>query len=323
MASNADELLGRFISGLPEQTLKSFVTFNNCGVSTETCLALARHSYSLTELHLCFSADTISSMALLRSCTGVERLKLEIPPTLDLEANHNDVFNDLMSWIRECESLKSLELDHFKCAASLLAPLLVRDVTPLEELVISGDAPYIMKDCTKFHQALANLSYLKALDLYGDAEECSRDDIDALVESLGKVSTLKKLKLRGVSDYFSDESIMTLLLALQDLEEVWVSGLSSSDDVLSVLPTLPRLRSITYAAFNSTFTSHGLMTAVEQLGPGNSGLEINVPFAEPSQLIHEDELNIIRDAIFNKVGGRLEYQATRDPDVSEFEGDSD
>lgn len=320
-APQADIQLGKFITGLRSQSLKSFVTIGNCGISTETCLALNKHSESLMELNLCFGPDAIPAIVLLKSCTSIEKLQLEIPPSTNLEQAQNDVFLEMIEWLQVCHALRSVILSEVTSAAAIVTPLLLNDNIHIEELYVSAKAGmYSMKDSMAFHQALANKKSLKMLSLSGEGEETTRDDIEALVASLCQLGNLRKLQLRGVADYFSDEAIICIFASLKNLEEVYIGSLGTSDEVLDAVAALPKLRSINFMGITS-FTSSGLLSLVAQLGSGNAGFEISISNANPETLISEAELLKVRKALFEKVSGRLEYIALRDPEVSEFEGD--
>jgi hypothetical protein len=321
--TEADRQLGAFISGLPTQILTELITISNCGVSSDTCTALNKHGDSLKRLELNFNADAVPAIALLKGCTAVESLHLEIPGTIDLESAHPEVFLELVNWLPQCTQLKEINLTEFKNGPSILLPLFLADSihlgeASLEVRTLASEASYSVKENREFHRALMHQKSLTTLRLRGDSEGVMRDDIDALVDSVIQLTNLKHLELRGVADYFSDTQLVRLFTALSNLEEVYVGGFGVSDAILPAVASLKRLRVINFVAI-TRFSREGLLDFVEELGPGNEGLHLSVDNADPMALLTDEEVAEVREALSEKVQGRIDYIPLRDPNVSEFE----
>lgn len=321
LGSESDHQLGSFIGGLPNQMLKDLTTYSACGVAMETCLALNNHGKSLRKLELNFGPDAVPALALLKECTSVESLHLEIPGSVDLENTHKEVFLELINWLGECRNLREITLTEFKSGPAVLTPLLLSDVVHLEEVSLNAhNSLYSVKDNREFHKALSHQKTLQTLCLRGDAEEVVRDDIDAIIDSVCQLSNLKKLELRGVADYFSDAELIRTLTPLSELEEVYIGGYGVSDAVLSTVSSLKKLRAMNFVAITS-FTCDGLLEFVDALGPGNDALHVSVDNADPQSLMTDEEVALVREALAAKVGGRLDYIPLRGKLTLEIEAD--
>lgn len=243
----------------------------------------------------------------------VEDVALEIDQFADLEGAHQDSFEDLVEWLRQCKRLKRLSLDGFKAAPKILTPLLLSNDVRLQELEVQGPhrALYSMKDSRYFHQALDNQSGLVSLCLRGDPDEVVYDDNEALIESVRKLTQLRELKFPGhpgVTDYFDDEKIMKLLAPLRHLSSLYIGGYGITDAVLDTIAGLTRLQYISFQAVTS-FTQSGLLRFIDQLGPGNESISLSVDNANPDSLIEESDLREIREALWAKVRGRFDVSS--------------
>jgi hypothetical protein len=167
-----------------------------------------------------------------------------------------------------------------------------------------------------------------------------RDDLDTLVDSLKQLYQLRDLKLL-LPEVLRDEHLVTILSKLKSLEDLYVSGLELNDVVLESVAGLPNLRNVTLSGI-SKFTADGLLGFVSLLGPGNSGIRLSVDMADPDTMLSDHSVGMIRERLVENTGGTLEYMTLRgmygllsytsrrqtngsnsDPNVSEFEGDSD
>lgn len=320
-AEDRDHKLSKFISAIRPQSLQFFEAITDIGASAETFLALNTHSKSLKELRLCVSNDSIPHLALLNGCTALESLYIESRHgNIDLASAHNDVFLELQTWLQNCQSLRSLTFDQIQSASTLVTPVLLSPSIQLTHLTID---PYIPKDNQLFHQALTHQrNTLQHLSLTGETEGMYRDDIDILVESLTKLTNLKELRLYLVQEVFHDEHLIPIFRALTLLDDIYITGMEIKDEVLDSVATLPYLKSVEFSGI-SKFTADGLLQFIERLGPGNKGIRLMVDMADPETLLSDDTVNLIRETLLEKAGGRLEYIPWRDPNISEFEGDSD
>lgn len=342
ISEDSDHKFASFLSSMRPNSLTSLQTISDIRASAETYLALNHHGQSLEELRLTCSNDSAPHLSLLQGCIALKNLRIDdIHGTVDLEATQHDVFLEMIAWLRKCENLQRLSFFNFISGAAIMTPVLLENSIKLTSLDID---PYTLKEHKTFHQALVHQqSSLRNLSLSGDTDGMYRDDLDILVESLKQLRELRDLKLI-LPEILRDEHFVTIIGSLQLLEDLYVSGLELNDIVLDSLAGLPNLRSVTLSGI-SKFTMNGLLDFVSRLGPGNQGIRVTIDMADPDSLLTDDVLNIIRDCLLEKTGGSLEYMAFRgrlaripslklrdhsvpvlthvDPNISEFEGDSD
>ncbi len=303
-ADHSDQKLSSFILGLRPQKLRFLEIISSAGVGAQSCRALNSHSCSLKELKLSLTSEALPHLALLKDCTAVETLQLtDVNRVTDIETAHPEVFQEIVSWLKQCNHLHHLGFSGFKSAAAILGKVLQERKTELRKLEVDY---YVAKDHAEFHQALAEQHSLHALFLKGDSEGMTQDDIALLVRSLTELKNLRELEMRGVSDWFSDKHIIAIATSLLDLEDLYVSGYGVTDAIWEAIGRLARLRSITLNAITS-FTLHGLLGFVSSLGPSNQGLVVAVDMADPTNCLTEDEQALVRMAIEDTVGGRFEY----------------
>lgn len=313
----ADPQLAQFLSGLRPNTLESFeiISFSNIGV--ESFLALNCHRESLAELKLSnLTADSVLALTMLKSCTSLKLLHLEdLLGATDLERTQNDVFLEVVAWLRDCKNLQEISLKKFMSAPAIMTPLLLENQIHLLKITVEG---YIMRDSRDFHQALAHQQTLEGLWLKGDGEDVVRDDIDILVESLSKLRHLRELSLGDVSDYFRDEHICNLARNLPELEGFWTSGYGITDAVWRDMSGLRKLRRLEFAAMTS-FSADGILQFISMLGHGNKGLVLAIMNADVDSNLTDVEQALIRETLSTKVDGRWDFALFRGmPAVDHF-----
>ncbi|KAF2263736.1 hypothetical protein CC78DRAFT_496246 [Lojkania enalia] len=316
-----DHKFAKFIGSIRPQSLRMIETISDIGVGAKSFHALNAHSESLKDLRLCVSTDSLPYLSLLRRCTALEALRIEdIHGTINLEKTQNDVFLETIEWLRSCGDLRRLSFTKLQSASSIIAPVLLEDCIRLSKLEIDS---YMPKDSQLLHQALVHQRWsLRFLSLNGDTDGMFRDDVDILVDSLKQLTELRVLKLLLVQEIFQDEHLITIIDNLRLLEDLYITGIELKDGVLECIGNLTNLRSIAFAGI-SKFTTDGLFEFISRLGPSNQGIRVMVDMADPDTLLSDEEVMLIRDSLNEKVGGTLEYTLWRDPNVSEFEGDSD
>jgi len=309
--TGSDEKLGSFISGLPSQMLRELTTISGCGVSLQTCTALNNHGQTLQKLELDFGFEAIPALALLKGCTNVRVLHLEISATVDMAETHKEVLTELINWLNSCTSLREITLTEFMCGPTILTPLLLSEEIRLEEVSLNAVRNlYNGGEHRDFHLALAHQKTLKTLDLRGNAEDMVRDDIDALVDSVSQLVNLQSLKLHGLADYFSNPEIIRCLAPLTNIEEVYIGGWNVTDSVLTTVATLKKLHTLNFAAITA-FTCDGLLSLVEKLSSGQDGFHLSIDDADPMRMINEEEVKLIHESLQAKVGGTLDYLPLR------------
>ncbi|KAI9820264.1 MAG: hypothetical protein M1827_005886 [Pycnora praestabilis] len=313
----ADQQLASFFSGLRPQTVEYFQIYSYSDIGPASFIALSNHSISLKELRLSgLKAESVAGLSLLKECTAIELLFLDdFSGTTDLEKTQNDVFLEIIAWLTACKRLRSISLKKFINGPSILTPVLLENDIHLERLELEG---YTMRDNMEFHQALPHQEDLQGLMLKGDGEDVVRDDLDVLIGSLTKLTNLRDLELREISDYFGDEHIRRLARALPKLEEFWTSGYGISDAIWNDMSLLGNLRSLSFNAMTG-FTMNGLLNYISSLGQGNKGLTISVLNADTESNLDEHELGLVRETLASKVEGRFDFVPMGDPDQSDFE----
>lgn len=308
-ADCADHKLSVFLSSVRPQTLRFFETISDVRVGPETCLALNNHCQSLKTVKMSLKSEALPHLAFLKGCTAVENLQLtDTDRTVELEKTEHDVFLEIVAWLRECRNLRELGFTNFLSAAAIVTPLLLEEHIQLQRLQVDY---YVAKDNRNFHMALAHQPSLRSLFLKGDGYDgVTRDDLDTMVESLGRLTELRELEFRGVSDLFDEARIVYLAEHLKNLEDLYVGGTEVTDAVWEELASVKNLRSLTFVAL-SKFTTDGLLEFISKLGPGNRGIVLTIDNAHQDDYLSEEEQSLVREALFAKVGGRFEYTLWR------------
>jgi hypothetical protein len=308
LTTDRDHKLAKFIGSVRPQSLRMIETISDIGAGAETFAALNGHSATLQELKLCVSNESLPHLSLLRGCTALETLKIEdYHGTMDLAKTQNDVFIETIDWLRKCEHLQTLSLTKLLSASAIVTPLLLEDSIRLRRL----DIDYVPHDSYMFHQALTyQQPSLRYLTLRGDTEGMFRDDIDILVDSIKQLTELRVLKLMLIQEVFHDEHIIAIIPNLRFLEDLYIPGIELKDAVLECLGRVPNLRSVTFSGI-SKFTTDGFMEFVSLLGPGNHEIRVMVDMADPDTLLSDDEVQLVRESIAQKVGGTFDYTPLR------------
>ena len=307
-----DEGLSAFFSGLKEQSLKSFITFSMNGFGLQCCLAISRHSSALTELRLNMLPAVIPHLGLLKGLTALETLALsDDRKTVDLEAEQNDVFLELIEWLKSCKNLRTLRLGLYNCGAAVATPVLVQDDIRLRHLEVLD---YATRDHRSFHLSLSNQRQLEHLILDSDVIE-SFDEIQALLASLCQLRQLRVLRLIGVSSLFGEDDIKVLSDNLQMLEEFYTAGLFLDDTALESVSQLRNLKVMTFLG-TTRFTFQGLFEFAKLLRePGHQNFLLAVDNADPDASLSEEEQAYMRAAFAEQCGGKLEYTLVRGEDL--------
>ncbi|KAF1978338.1 hypothetical protein BU23DRAFT_498272 [Bimuria novae-zelandiae CBS 107.79] len=320
IGEDRDHKFAKFLSALRPNTLERLNTLNDVGAGAESFLALSAHRQTLKNLWICISDDSLPHLPLLAGCTALEEVRIEdVDGRTVLEDTQNDVFLETINWLKSCEKLHRISFVNLLSAAKLFTPLLLEHKIRMRSLEIDS---YVLKDSRQFHQALVHQKdSLKYLSLSGDTDGMFRDDVDILVDSLAQLQQMEVLRLL-LQEMFREEHLISVISKLSRLEELYINGLLLTDSLLQPVSKLNNLRSVVLAGI-SRFTFDGLSQYINQLGPGNQGIRVMIDMAEPETLIDDREVRILKVRLKDKVGGTLEYTLWRDPNISEFEGDSD
>ena len=307
--AEADHLLASFLNDLRPQSLEAFEIFSYSDIGAETFLALNCHRGSLQELKLNnIKPEAMPSLSLMKGCVALTSLLMtETIGTTDLENRQHDVFLEVVAWLRKCRGLQSITFQKFMSAPAILTPILLEDNIHLAKLELEGYSGVASRE---FHLALAHQQSLRSLWLKGDGDDFVRDDFDALIGSLSKLTQLVDLRLRDISDYFRDEHICQLARSLPRLEEWWTSGFGITDAIWTDVASLRSLRRLELSAW-TTFTIQGLLEFISTLKDGNRGLILSVMMADPESGLTEDEQSLVRDTLLAKAEGRFDYILAR------------
>ncbi|KAK5118045.1 hypothetical protein LTR62_004091 [Meristemomyces frigidus] len=322
---HADQYLAAFFAGMQPNTLTSFENNSSSSIGQETCLALNSHGGSLRSLKLSLEEEGMLALGLLSGCTRLQTLNVTaLRPSVDLKTTQNDVFLAITDWLGRCNDLAEVAFEGLVSAPDLLLPVLLNSNTKLYDLQINAKEGsfYQIKEHHDFHRALAGQTELRSLHLRADAEAVTRDDMEILLDVLCSLHNLQHLDLMRTSEYFSDDHILLLARHMPQLEYLYVGGYGISDAVLVGVSQLSSLKQVTFTGI-TTFTMNGLLTYIDKLGPGNSKLVLSVDMADPDTMITDEDQEVLRAAMFDKVQGRFEYQPLRDPNMPEFDDESD
>lgn len=306
-----DKDLSAFLNELRPHSLGSFETFNAWGFGPQSFQALSCHGKSLSELKLhMLPPDSTPHVSLLKDCTNLVLLSLAARElaTIDLKKSHNDAFLAMVAWLKECKKLRILSFANFFCATLVMAQTLSENSIRLTSLECEGGG---FPGTAQFHQALANQTSLQHLWLK-DEENLDEDYLegpeaaDVLVESLCKLVNLTHLRMRRMSDYFTDVHILRLASSLPKLRVWSTSGDRFTDTIWGSVASLKSLHILTLCA-STEFTGRGILEFIEMLGPGNQGLSFAVKNAGSDSRLSEVEQELIQEEIATKVQGQFRW----------------
>lgn len=317
-----DHSLSNFLLGLRPNSITSFtISGSHNNIGSETFLGLSLHSKSLKTLSLdSLKEPAIKSLNLLQACDALEILVLrDAHGIIDLEATENDVYTEVVAWLRRCEKLRDLVFENHLAAVKLLTEVCLCHNIRLRKLDLGG---YNVLGNQEFHRALAHQTSLEHLTLKGEGDGIFRDDIDIMISAISALKSLTELTLLGTSDLFSTREITALALALPQLVKLGFSGYGISDDVFPALATLSYLQELNISALTE-FSVEGLINYVNGLGRGNAGMQLFVMFQVERYAFEERDVVKIRDEIRKRVDGRFDFELLREPNEGNFDSDSD
>ncbi|KAI9867073.1 MAG: hypothetical protein M1813_000471 [Trichoglossum hirsutum] len=301
MSSETDVKLATFLMGLRPQTLEVFEVIGRADMNNESLLALNTHHHqSLRELKL--SGLHITALPILRNCVMLESFRLDAEFT-DTGLGE-PVISGITAWLRSCKKLQNISLVRMTHSQKIMTPVLLENDIKLLNLELEG---YMVPESTEFHQALTNQTSLQSLKLKGDDAD---EDKGLLVDCLAKLTNLRELELREISDSFEDADICRLVRDLGELQVFWTSGIGVSDAVLPAL-VKPKLRNLSFSAL-TMFTRDGILKYISSLDPEqNRGLVFSVLNADPDSNLSEADRMQIRISISEKVNGWFEFHLAR------------
>ncbi|KAH0542185.1 hypothetical protein FGG08_003406 [Glutinoglossum americanum] len=299
-------MVSTFLVGLRPQTLESFEVISHADIGHESLQALStHHQESLKELKL--SGLHLTALPSLKNCVALESFHLD-GGSADYSLG-GAVILDIVDWLRNCKKLQNISLVRMFHSPEIIKPVLLENDIRLLKLEVEG---YMTVNNREFHQALTNQTSLQSLKLKGDIDGTSVTDTEFFVDCLAKLTNLRDLQLRDVSDFFDDANICDLVRDLSELQVFWTSGFNISDAVLPALTRL-KLRSLSFGAL-TVFTKDSILRYISSLDPEqNKGLSFAVLNADPGYNLTEADQAQIRLSISQKVGGGFEFFLNRGP----------
>ena len=309
-SQDADRHIASFLNGRVPDTLTCFECISDCHIGVETATALNTHGKSLAVLKLHLTEDKIKALGCLQGCTSVTTLSIDYSGQPDdLKGTQNDLYLEIVEWLRACVALRDISISHMISAPDLILPLLLSKEIQLHKLQINSKdhRDFLVKDHRDFQQSLGQQFSLQELSLRADPEEVGRDDLDTMTTSICSLSNLRHLTLTRISDFFTNEHIQAFANHLENLEHIYVGGYGITDGVWDSVARLKSLRSLTFSGLTD-FTMAGILRFVEQLGDGNQGLMLAIDNAANESALTSEEQDTVREALAAKVEGSLAYQ---------------
>lgn len=237
---------------------------------------------------------------------------------IDLEATENDIYLEVVDWLRSCDQLRDLSFKKIVSAPAILTQLCLNHNTRLRTLEVVG---YAMTGNQDFHKALSHQTTLESLVLTADPEGAFRDEIDTLVSSVCLLTKLTDLNLVKTSDYFKTPEIRRIATSLKGLETFTFSGYDVNDDVWYAISGLHNLRALDFQAVTS-FSVNGILSYISTLRPTNQGLNLLVSSQNGDYDLSDNDKLMIQESIMEKVDGRFEFVLFREAE-SDIDSDSD
>jgi hypothetical protein len=305
-----DTNLAAFFHGLAANSLESFEVISTVGIGTRTFKSLNHHSNSLTELKLCLMPEALPQLSKLAECTSLRLLQVserEGFASTNLEAAHPEQFHSIVNWLGNCRRLETVNFAGLFAGPALMTPILKAGDVQLRELELEH---YRVGERQELHLSLPQQRNLRSLSLAGEYEEPAPFETEIFADSLCRIQTLRELKLRGVSEPFSDAEVIRIAQHMPELEDLYISGGWFTDSVLGGISALKRLKSVTFNTI-TTFTFAGLMNFISQLQPSNYGISIFVDMADQDSGLTQSQQATLREEFASRIGGRFEYQFLR------------
>lgn len=150
-----------------------------------------------------------------------------------------------------------------------------------------------MADSPALHQSLRNQSSLEELILSGKPTDLPSHNT-VLIQSLCRLTNLKMIDLKGVSDNFTSEDIITIATHLPNLWCLWTTGRSFDDSIWESISANPKLRRL-YIEGRGWFTVDGMLDFASRVK--GRGFCLEVTRQDEEVYITEEEQDRIDDAL--------------------------
>jgi hypothetical protein len=319
--ANADDHLARLLS--TTSGWQNFELYSGSDIGKLSLAAMNHHADTLISLKLLgLNDESIQSLGCLKQCTALQKLELEAStPSARLEDVDHDAFLEIVSWLKNCRNLKELALENFYDGPSILAQALVAGNFALTSLSLKKYVAYGER-AAAFHTAISEQTKLERVFLNGNGEETTYEELQILVDALGRVAGLQTLALNQMSDNFTDHHIIHLAQNLLCLETFYPSGFGITDSVFEALAGLKNLKDMQFLGVTH-FTAGGIADFVSSLDPEtNRGLVLTLWAVDADYAVSEDEQAILRELISTRLDGRFGLTLWREVE-SDFGSDSD
>ncbi len=302
---------------------QNFELYSGSDIGKLSLTAMDHHASTLVSMKLLgLNDESVKCLGCLKECTALQKLELEaLTPKARLEDLENDGFLEIVSWLNNCHDLEELALENFYDGPSILAQTLVTrnfhlTSLSLKNYVASGEK------AAAFHTALSEQASLEKVFLNGDGDDATYEELQIVVDALGRLGGLQVLALNQMSDNFTDQHISKLAENLPCLETFYPSGFAITDNVFPALTGLRNLKDMQFFGVTH-FTNAGIANFISGLDPeSNRGLGLSLWAVDTDTALSEHDQAFLRDLISARLDGRFKMTLWREAE-SDFDSESE
>lgn len=266
----SDRGIRKFMQELPSSTLEDFVVQYREYASFPIGQLKVQADSLIKIIVSKIRWDSVTSFPDIGACPRLEVLHLE-NSSYPSQKKAPDATDEMAQWISSCENLTELRLMNIRGVADISAKVILDEKIRLTSLTVGGGCS--VTDSQALQRALRNQPCLEELELAGKPSDPLLNCPAILVESLCLLPNLKAIELKGVSDNFTSEDIISLTTHLPKLESIATTGFSFHDSIWESISDHQRL-SFLYLQGPSWFTVDGLMTFASRVQDRGFFLEI-------------------------------------------------
>ncbi len=319
--TDADDHLASLLS--TTSSWQNFEIYIGSDIGRHSLTAMNHHASTLLSLKLWgLNDEAVKSLGCLRECTALQKLDLEsLTSAVRLEETENDAFLEVIAWLSSCHDLKELAIENWYDAPSILAQVLSTRSFALTNLSLKK---YLAsgEKAAAFHAALSEQAGLLRVFLNGDGEETTYEELQILVDALGRLSKLEVLALNQMSDNFTDHHIISLTENLPNLETFYPSGFGITDSVFHSVARLKNLKDMQFLGI-TRFTAAGIADFISTLDADtNKGLVLTLWAVDVDFALSEDVEASLREKIITRLDGKFSMTLWREAE-SDFDSESE
>ncbi len=304
----ADVDLAGFFKTLPPNSLEAFSIQSLNQLGEHAFEALATHSQSLRTLRLATLQSTaFRHLGQLRRCTGLRSLTLEAGYDVNLswETEHKDSFLEVITWIKDCRSLATLQLFRVPSGSTLLGHVLRAPTVRLTQLDMK-----LYDDDEAWYTSVANQTSLQSLSLRGHDQllELPPAILTTFVQSLMACRALTKLDIMQTIVTLEDLTAMSESLVY--LEDLSFDGDDFRDDIFEPLFQMQHLKTLGIHG-GSFFTFDGILNFVQRLSAcsrARSGFTLHIMNQQSHCKLTTEEEEYIRQQMASSLAGKFDIQ---------------